>query len=227
MKHALAAGFLLLASLSARAEDAPPAPPAVSEPAAATYTVLRIARGDDVDVKALAAKEVTDFALRTTANAQKEIDAWTARDKAFRADPANRGKVLRDLKPVPALVTVLKDGLSEQEAKHLAEDEQKKANETYAVVRTTLTDGSSKIEILRQANVPGKLVTLLKEFDEQTEGWNARREDFARVHKHGNKVFDEPKPSTPKVEVLKGQIAGKAAAEAARKDLTKPEPPKK
>ena len=216
---ALGMGLLLALSGAALAED---------KPAPGAYCVVKVARGDDATLKPLATKDVDAERDTAVKAAKAEIADWEKKAAEFAKKKENKGLEFAEMKPEPATVTVAKDGFaSEADAKTWADGEQDRLAGIYAIARVTGTDGIPLLEAIVQTKLKrhetelkAAYITQFNDYQTKSNAW------YAKQHGPGE-TFKEVKPVKPKLEVLKKDLPGRAAAEKKLAELQKLEKPAK
>lgn len=201
--------------------------PALAGEDAPAFTVLKIVRGDDVDFKAVPAKEAAAEKDRIVKEAKAAVAEWEKKRDAFLADKANRKRKFRDPKPDSASVSKAKEGLpSQEEADKIAEEERAKAEGKYAVIRVVDTDKSSSIQVILQKKIKARELEMQDKYDAELEDYKSKQEAFFSDPNNKDRVFDARPPEKVKVARLKEGLADREAAEKAKEALEKAEPKK-
>ena len=212
MRAIVLTAILALAALPALAVDAP------------TFTVLKTTQGDDVTFLALPSAEAGAKQKELRDKAKKDHAAWEAAKEAFHQDKANAKKVFRDPEPAAFSVSVAKAGFASQaDADAYAEDQQKKADGKYAVVKITSTDGANSTEIILMKKIRGKEKELEDEYLVANDKWQAGADAFyanpANTGANPPRTYNATKPTKPKVVRLRENLPDEAAAQKALDEL--------
>jgi hypothetical protein len=211
MRAALAALLLLpLAPRPAWAEDA------------AKFDVLKVV-GEDTTFLVVP-KDQVGARKSEIARKDKEAEAaWASARDAFTRDKANKGQQFLDPRPEASKVSVAKTFDAEAEARQYADEAQRKAEGTYAVIAVTGLDGKTAREVIRQNKIKAREAELnldfLKGRAEWQEDCDAWYKAQVTVPPPDQRPFSETKPLQPKVERLKTGLASKEEAQKALQDL--------
>ncbi len=203
------------------------------------FAVLRIVRGDEIRFQPVLSREAADEKARISREARSEIAAWELRRDAARKARTNQDQEFLELKPEPASVTTAKDRIpTEEEAHQYAEEQQKKAEGKYAVIRVTGTDGLSVLEALPQKKIRAREAELRAKYAGERDDWQARaKAHYERVARAGisggqpadglNPVstsgsawpFTQPQPREPRLVRLKEGLADREQGEKLLQEL--------